>query len=300
MTRDAELATRDFVATIARHARVETEVTVLERLLSQALAALDQFGDPAEREPARARVADAAWESLLLAEPGSDVQLTWARTHISASDTEANLDRLERLIDGAESVPGLSIDTDLRWLIVARLATRGRDAGSRIEAQLAADNTDFGRRRAAACRAAQPDAAAKNSAWAQVLEDTKLPLQMQQAILAGFGVGPFGAGGIIQWGEAQADLLRPYVGRWIEHLPAFWAHRGPEEAEGFTELLYPRNLVEPATLGAADSALAAIQSADLPESTRRAASRLIIEGKDGTERALRARACDIAAKPARD
>jgi hypothetical protein len=56
--------------------------------------------------------------------------------------------------------------------------------------------------------------------------------------------------------------------------------------------------VEPATINAADSALAAIQAAHLPESTRRAASRLIVEGKDGTERALRARARDIAARPA--
>jgi aminopeptidase N len=205
---------------------------------------------------------------------------------------------LELLLDGGQNVPGLSIDTDLRWLIVSRLAARGRDAATRIGAQLAADDTDFGRRRAAACRAAQPDAAAKSAAWSQVLEDTLLPLQMQAAILAGFGVGAFGAGGVIQWDPAQADLMRPYVDRWIQALPAFWAQRGPEEAEGFTELLYPRQLVEPATLEAADSALAAIQAADLPESTRRAAARLVIEGRDGTERALRARACDIAARRA--
>jgi aminopeptidase N len=281
MTRDGELATRDFVATVARHSRAETEVTVLERLLSQALAAIDQFGDPAERGPERARLAGAAWESLLVAEPGSDVQLTWMRTHICAAEHDADLDRLERLLDGAETVAGLSIDTDLRWLVVSRLAARGRDAGARIAAQLAADNTDIGRRRAAACRSAQPDAAAKSAAWSQLLEDTKLPLQMQQAILAGFGVGPFGAGGIIQWDPAQDELMRPYVSRWIEALPAFWAQRGPEEAEIFTEVLYPRQLVEPATINAADSALAAIQAAHLPESTRRAASRLIVEGKDG-------------------
>jgi aminopeptidase N len=296
MTRDAELPTRDFVAAVARHAGAETEVTVLERLLSQALAAVDQFGDPADRAGARAGIAAAAWESLKLAEPASDVQLTWARTHISAVDGDADLDRLERLLDGAESVPGLPIDTDLRWLIVSRLAARGRDGGARIEAQLAADNTDFGRRRAAACRSARPDPAAKDAAWSQVLEDTTLPLQMQQAILAGFGVGPFGAGGLIQWDPAQAEILRPYVARWIEATPAFWAGRDPEEAEGFTDVLYPRQLVEPATLQAADAALAAIQAADLPESTKRAASRLVVEGKDGTERALRARACDVAAR----
>ena len=79
-------------------------------------------------------------------------------------------------------------------------------------------------------------------------------------------------------------------------MPRFWARRSSEEAESFTEFLYPRELVEPATLAAADRALAAIRdSADLSESTRRAASRPIVEGRDGTERAMRARACDTAA-----
>ncbi|MGD1053507.1 MAG: M1 family metallopeptidase, partial [Candidatus Dormibacteria bacterium] len=295
MTRDAELPTRDFVAAVLHHARVETEVTVLERLLSQALAAIDQFGDPANREAARAGVSGTAWDQLGAAEPGSDVQLTWARAAIAAADSPDDLDRLERLLDGTQSVAGLAIDNDLRWMIVGRLACLGRDTGPRIESQLAADDTDFGRRRAAACRAAQPDAAAKRSAFDQVAAGADLPLQTQNALMGGFGVGPFAVGGLIQWGDRQAALLRPYVERWVEAVPGFWARRSTEEAENFTEFLYPRQLVEPETLAAADRALEAIQASDLPESTRRTASRPIVEGKDGTERAMRARACDIAA-----
>ncbi len=295
MTRDAELATRDFVDAVLRHARRETDVTVLERLLSQSLAAIDQFGDPANRGAARARVASTAWELLTGSEPGGDVQLTWARAHIAAADGDADVDRLERLLDGGEQIPGISLDNDLCWMIVGRLAGLGRDAGSRIDAQLLADDTDFGRRRAAACRAARPDPAAKKAAFDQVVEGGDLPLQMQHALMGGFGVGPFAVGGLMQWSEKQAALLRPCVERWIEEVPAFWARRSAEEAESFTEFLYPRVLVDPATLDAADRALAAVQAADLSESTRRAASRPIIEGRDGTQRALRARACDIAA-----
>ena len=296
MTRDAELPTRDFVDAVLRHARVETEVTVLERLLSQAVAAIEQFGDPANRAAARARVAAAAWEQLAAAEPGGDVQLTWARARIMAGDADADLDRLEHLLDGGESVPGLAIDNDLRWMMVGRLAGSGRDAESRIRAQLSIDDTDFGRRRAAACRAARPDPEAKRTAFDLVVGGTELPLQMQHALMGGFGVGPFAVGGLIQWGDRQIALLRPYVERWIEEVPRFWALRSSEEAESFTEFLYPRELVEPGTLDAADRALAAIRdSTELSESTQRAASRPIIEGRDGTERAMRARACDTAA-----
>jgi len=118
---------------------------------------------------------------------------------------------------------------------------------------------------------------------------------MQYALMGGFGVGPFAVGGLIQWGDRQAALLRPYVKRWAEAVPGFWERRSTEEAENYTEFLYPRQLVEPETLAAADRLLAAIQATDLPESTRRAASRPVVEGRDGTERAMRARACDIAA-----
>jgi aminopeptidase N len=295
MTRDAELPTRDFVAAVLHHARVEGEVTVLERLLSQALAAIDQFGDPANRETARASVAGIAWDQLAAAEPGGDVQLTWARAHIAAADSTDDLDRLERLLDGTQSLPGLTIDNDLRWMIVGRLASLGREAGPLIDAQLAADDTDFGRRRAAACRAAQPDAAAKRAAFDQVVGGADLPLQSLNALMGGFGVGPFAIGGLVQWGERQAALLRPFVERWVEAVPDFWARRSTEEAENFTEYLYPRQLIEAESLAAADRALAAIQAADISDSTRRAASRPIVEGKDGTERAMRARACDITA-----
>ena len=296
MTRDAELPTRDLVAAILRHARVETEVTVLERLLSQALAAVDQFGDRGNRGPARAAVAGAAWDALVQAEPGSDLQLTWARTHIAAADRTVEVDRLLRLLDGAETVPGLAIDNDLLWMIVARLSALGRDSGEQVDAQLAADDTDFGRRRAAACRAARPDPAAKEQAWSEIVGNRDIPLQMLQSLMGGFGVGPFGVGGLVQWTDDQVELFRPYVPRWVEALPGYWAERSPEEAEAFTELLYPRHLVEPATLAAADQALAALRAASaLPESTRRAACRPVVEGKDGTQRALRARTRDAAA-----
>ena len=89
---------------------------------------------------------------------------------------------------------------------------------------------------------------------------------MQHALMGGFGVGPFAVGGLVQWGERQTALLRPYVERWIEQVPRFSAQRSSEEAESFTEFLYPRQLVEPATLAAADRSLAALRdSADISE-----------------------------------
>jgi aminopeptidase N len=295
MTRDAELATRDFVATVLHHARVETEVTVLERLLSQALTAIDQFGDPANRSTVREAVATTAWETLSAAEPGADHQLTWMRAYIAAVDGEPGLERLEHLLDGGETVPGLGIDTDLRWMIVARLAGSARNAAARIDVQLAADDTDHGRRRAAACRSARPDAEAKAEAWAEITERPEIPLQMLESIMAGFGVGAFPVGGFLQWDATQVELGRPYAERWAKTVVQFWARRDREEAEAFTDLLYPRPLVEPATLRLAESVLAAIDASSLSEPAKRDARRQIVESRDGTARALRARSRDARA-----
>lgn len=292
MIRDAELPTRDYVATVLHHARVETEVSVLERLLSQALAAIDHFGDPVNRSAARQEAAATAWESLSAAEPGADRQLTWMRACIAAVDDGAGLERLERLLDGGEAVSGLTIDTDLRWMIVACLAASGRDAGARIDAQLAVDDTDHGRRRAAACRAARPDPEAKAEAWAEITGNGETPLQMLEAIMAGFGVGAFPVGGFVQWGDAQTALLRPYAERWARGVVPFWTERDREEAEAFTGLLYPRPLVEPQTLQLADSVLSEIDASSMPDSTKRDVRRQIVESRDGTARWLRARACD--------
>ncbi len=295
MTRDAELPTRDFVATVLHHARVETEVTVLERLLSQALAAIDQFCDPVNRRAMREAAATTAWETLTAAEPGADHQLTWMRALIAAVDGDEGLERLENLLDGGETVPGLSVDTDLRWMIVARLAASGRDHDARVEAQLAADDTDHGRRRAAACRAGRAAAEAKAEAWAEITEKPEMPLQMMESIMAGFGVGAFPVGGFVQWGDDQEALLRPYAERWARSVVRFWTTRDREEAEAFTDLLYPRPLVEPATLQLADSVLAEIEASSMSDSAKRDAARQIVESRDGTARALRARARDAAA-----
>ncbi|MDQ4134448.1 MAG: aminopeptidase N, partial [Actinomycetota bacterium] len=60
MVRDAELATRRFVNLVVRHAPVEPDDSVVERLLGQALVAVDAYGDPANRPAARAVLAERA------------------------------------------------------------------------------------------------------------------------------------------------------------------------------------------------------------------------------------------------
>jgi aminopeptidase N len=275
MARDGELPTRRYAELVARQAPAETEVAALERCLAQAITAIDTYGAPDNRSTARRMMRDAARSALEQAEPGSDHQLAWARCLVSVSDSDEDLAFVEGLLEGRETVPGLTVDTDFRWHLVGRLASAGRASEELIDEEVRRDPTDIGRRRAAAARAARPTAAAKEEAWLRVVEEKDLPLATANAI----------AGGFHQAGQDQ--LLEPYIDRFVDVLPSIW-QRTPEEAVALTEGLFPRYLVDVRVVAAADSALA---KPELPPPARR----ILLEERDGVLRAQRARSADEAA-----
>ncbi|MBW3602820.1 MAG: aminopeptidase N, partial [Actinobacteria bacterium] len=85
---------------------------------------------------------------------------------------------------------------------------------------------------------------------------------------------------------SDADALKSQLDRWVEELVPAWSDRDQEEALLITEELYPSTVVSRQVVAAADRALAL----DLPTHARR----LVTEARDGTLRALRARASDAA------
>ena len=273
MTRDAELPARRYVRLVADQAQSESDIGVLGILLARAHSAIERFGAAGNRAALRTFVAERAAAALQTAEPGSDHQLVWARTLAGNAESTEQLQRVRRILDGEEVVEGLAVDTDLRWYLVAVLAGKDAIGEDVIAAEVERDPTDQGRRRGGAARSARPDAAAKETAWDAVLHDDRMPLATKRAVVGGFA----------QYG--QADVLRPFAEQYADVLPTIWNGRTPEESLLLTEALYPSVLVDPATLEIADRALA---RTDLPEPGRR----LVIEGRDSTVRALRARAAD--------
>ncbi len=274
MVRDAELATRRFVALVTDHALHEPDDSTLQRLIGQAAVAIDNYGQPANRPPLRARLAEAARAALAAAQVGSDRQLIWARAALGLGDGDEHLAWARGLLDGTVAVDGLTVDTDLRWEIVSVLASHGAPgAADVIDAEEARDPTDIGRRRAAGARAALPTAEAKERAWAR-LTGENLPLALVRSV----------AGSFSQWG--QEELARSYVEPYFASLRTWWDVWPREVALALVGGLYPGKLVEPATVAATDAALA---DGTLPGPLRR----LLLEGKDGVERAMRARAADV-------
>ena len=102
------------------------------------------------------------------------------------------------------------MDAELRWSLLQRMAATGRAGDAAIDAQLAADPSDAGRRHAAACRAAIPDAAHKEAAW-QLLTGGQAGPETLSAVARGF----------IQ--PEHGDLLAAYAGRYLAEIEDIWA-----------------------------------------------------------------------------
>jgi aminopeptidase N len=277
MVRDAEIPARDYLTLVLSGIGRETDIGVVQSLQRQAKSAIELFADPGYRAEGRRRLAAAAREHLTAAEPGSDHQFAWMRCFASVASGEADLDFLRRLLDGTEQVPGLIVDTDLRWALLHRLVITGLAGAPEIDAELERDSTAAGQRQAASCLAARPTAEAKQEAWASVVEKGDLPNAIQAAVIGGF-VQP-----------DQRELLARFVQPYFEALPEVWASRTNEIAQRIVIGLYPGLLVERSTLDATDAFLAAHQ--ELAPALRR----LLLEGRDGVARALRAQDRDRAA-----
>ena len=282
MTRDAELKARDFVALVISGVHAESEVGVAQRLLLQAQTALGSYADPVwAAENGWPAFGDALLDLARESAPGSDHQLVFVNALCASVLSPNHIAVLSTLLDNepaAVNMPGLVIDTDLRWRIVTALATAGViDADSPetpfIDAEAERDPTAAGGRHAAQAAAARPQLAVKQADWQEVIEDDTLANVTARSIIVGF-VRP-----------GQDELLKPFRDKYFGAISGVWQRRSSEVAQTVVIGLYPSWDISQAGLDAADAFLA---DPEVPPSLRR----LVLEGRAGVERALRARGFD--------
>jgi aminopeptidase N len=283
MTREAELKARDFVALVISAVHAESEVGVAQRLLLQAQTALSAYADPEwAAENGWPAFGDALLDLARESAPGSDHQLAFVNALCASVLSPNHVAVLSTLLDNepaAVNMPGLVIDTDLRWRIVTALAAAGvvdSDGPDTpfIDAEAQRDPTATGKRQAAAAAAARPQPAVKDAAWQQVIEDDTLANITARSIIGGF-VRP-----------GQEGVLDPFSAKYFGAISGVWERRSSEVAQTVVIGLYPSWDVSQAGLDAAERFLA---DPDVPPALRR----LVLEGRAGVERALRARAFDV-------
>ena len=267
MCRDGEMAARDYVRLVLGGVDSVRDISVVQTLLRQAAQAARRFTDPAWREPGLTLMASCLRSLLLSAAPGSDHQLAYARAFAGVATSAADLELLSGLLSGSVVVDGLVVDTDLRWMLLRRLVSRGAGGTAEIDAEFSSDATDAGERHAATCRATIPSADGKRETW-QTLIDGKLTIAMFRATLTGF-IDP-----------DLPELIEPYRASYFGVVGEVWRDWSTAMAQDFVTGGYQLCAVDAETVAVTDAYLS---DAAPPAALRR----LLLEGRDEVLRSLR-------------
>ncbi|MEI6623694.1 MAG: aminopeptidase N, partial [Actinomycetes bacterium] len=219
MTRDAEISTGDYLTLVLTGLPCESDVGVVQQLIRQLRTAIDLYATTGHRADYQRTLSSRLRALLEDAAPGSDHQLAFARGFASTAVSEPDLALVRGLFDGTAGLPGLPIDTDLRWLLLHRLTIMGRSTDAELDAELARDNTAAGHRHAALVQASRPTFEAKAQAWELALHDESLANHLLAATIAG-----------IMTAEHR-EFLHPHVGQYFDTVPSAWQERTPEMAQ---------------------------------------------------------------------
>jgi len=272
MLRDGELPARDYVPMVIKALAGESDVAIVSMTLIQLETAVELFTAEANRTPLRKFVADGVEALFNSSEPGSDLQLQYARAFASRAVTKEQTDHVRGALNG--NIKGLTIDADLRWHILNTLVERGLATNADIDAELVIDNTANGQRYAAFARAALPDAQVKSKAFDSVINED-LSNHIQLSTIQGMQR------------PLQRELLAPFVARYFAVVREFWDSHSHEIAKNVAAGLYPSYIATQETLELTHKWLTG-EGADAPSGLRR----VMAENRDAMARALNAQACD--------
>jgi aminopeptidase N len=264
---DGEVPVPELVTLVLAALPVEQEVVIVEDVLRMTRGLVDRYSAPEKRPAALALLAQACDRLIAAAEPGSSRRLAGLRGLIGATDDTV---RLRGLLDG-EGVPeGVTMDHDLRWLVLYRLAILGGAGLADIEAEYASDRSSAGEQAAARCRAAVPDAESKARAWEFIVNDPDASNRLRQAVAQGF------------WQPEHLELVTPYAQRYFADMPGFLERRGGMSGEHVAISAYPSVLVSQHTRDLAADLLATPGLSSILHRT-------VTDGDDDMRRALLAR-----------
>jgi aminopeptidase N len=273
MLRDAEMSASDFVPLVMSGMQTENDVAVAQMTMIQMESAVELYAAPVHRDALRTIQINGLKSLLDKSEPGSDLQLAFARAYSSAvanASDPMHLKYVEELLNG--SLKGLAIDDDLRWHFIGVLASCGVIGETEIADALAKDNTASGVKSATFARASIPTSEAKESAWEQAIA-CKVPNHLQLALIGG-----------IQRSN-QRKLMEPFVDRYFDVLFKTFSEQTFEMASNIVIRLFPIVVTTQATLDKANAWLA-------QDAIPAALYRGVAEQRDALERALKAETFD--------
>ena len=225
--RDGELSARRYIDIVLNAVSHETSSTTMMSLLTRLRTAALLYVAPEFRTDAQDDAAARLVALAMRADRGSDQQLQFFKAFAGLACNQTQLGFVADVLDGASDVPGLKVDTDLRWELLTDLVVMGWRGEAEIEAELERDNTMSGTEKAAGARAAIPTIEAKRRAWHLGVMDESVPNATQRNILAAFTKVP------------DPALLREFAIEYFAQIETTWQTRTREMAQNIVVALYP-------------------------------------------------------------
>ena len=225
--RDGELNARAYIDMVLTAISQETSSATVMSLLARLRTAVLLYVAPQFRADAQDDAAARLVALAMRADPGSDQQLQFFKSFAGFACNPTQLGFVADVLDGTSDVPGLTIDTDLRWELLTDLVAMGCRGEADIEAELARDNTLAGTEKAAGARAAIPTIEAKRLAWHLGVMDPSVSNAAQRQILASFTK------------VADPALLREFAIEYFAQIETTWQTRSREMAQNIVVALYP-------------------------------------------------------------
>ena len=272
MHRDAEISSADFLEIALNGLAGETDDAIVNIVLMQLNTSVEAYAKDSNRAAYREKLADGLWALTQSSAPGSDLQLLISRAFAINAHTAEQTAKIRELLNGG--VPGLKVDTDLRWYFLIALTERGSTTKAELDAELAKDNTTSGNIAFETCLAAMPNHEAKAYAFNKVLNED-IVTSMRSALIAGFQR------------PIQRELLEPFVNLYFDNLISAWESKSYEGAAKYVSGFYPTWIVKQSTVDATNTWLNGAGK-DSPAVLRK----LVKESQDGLIRALKVQALD--------
>ncbi|HZO68164.1 MAG TPA: aminopeptidase N [Kribbellaceae bacterium] len=271
LVRDAELPVADYLDVVGSQLPSEPDVSLAAFVLRFARREVaGRYVDPARHADAVAALAVVCRKLLASGggvRPGAEGMPVAATRELV--ECTADADELRGWLAAGRVTGGAELDPELRWTVLRRLSAIGSATESDLATELTRDPSAAGREAAAYCRAARPEAAAKQQAWRLLFGDSALSKPLLASTADGF------------WQPDQQDLTAEFVPRYFTEVLSA-GDRGLSVAEVLGGRAFPRYAADPATIGLAEACL---RRTDLAGAVRRALS----DQLDDLRRAARVR-----------
>jgi len=272
MLRDAEINATDFIDIALAGLAGEDDIATVTIIANQLVTAVEFYSFPSKRDSARLKVGNAFEAMLRDAKGGSDHQLQFARNFTSFASSAEHNDLIKELLAG--KLAGLKVDADLRWTFVIALSERGLMDKESLAAELLKDNTLTGQLSHATALAAMPTPEAKAETWKSITTQ-EITTSVREAKLVGF------------MRALHRPLLAAYVDPYFDLLLETWGKKSYEVASKFVTGMYPAYITNQATL---DKTIYWLENTG--KDGQAGLRRLVSEGRDSLERALKVQAKD--------